>query len=128
MATKMVLFSWQLICCLKFSPAVSIISDPIVFLSPFHPLNEANGAARQIVGEFLVSCRVSCWAVSVDSRQEVGSWITSHPAQPFAMLQPVTDVQPRKLERVLQNENKRKFSPLQMREVHYYWPPDIIGQ
>lgn len=89
--------------------ACSIISGPIVFLSPFYLLDEANGAVLQIVGEFLVCAGVSCWAVSVDSRQEVGSWITSHSVQPSAMLQPVTDLQPCKLERVLQNENKRKF-------------------
>lgn len=55
---------------------------PYCVLSPSHPLNEANGAVLQIVGEFLVCSEVSCCAVSVDSRQEVGSWITSHPAQP----------------------------------------------
>lgn len=92
---KLVVYSFffsfcQLICSqrsLNISPpdhvlCISIISGPIVFLSPFHPLNEANGAVLRIVGEFLVCPGVSCRAVSVDSRQEVGSWITSHPVQP----------------------------------------------
>lgn len=55
------LFRQQLIFSLNASapvpvPGVWVFSGPIVLLSPFHPLDEANGPGLQIAGEFLVCC------------------------------------------------------------------------